>query len=67
MDNEIKATANTLGAIAKQYCVDLDTLNAWINVHADLKEKVKPYRDGRKLIYPPIIIDEIYKKLGKPV
>lgn len=61
-----KATANTLGAVATMYSVDLRTLLGWLEVHPALVEKIKPYRDGKKLVYPPALIQEILDTLGEP-
>lgn len=61
-----KATANTLGAVAKSYKVDLRTLLNWFNAHPALLEKIKPYRDGKTLVYPPALIQEILDTLGEP-
>lgn len=57
---------NTLGELAKLYGFSLEVLNAMIDQYADLKEMVKPFRDGKKKIYPSIIIEKIKEKLGEP-
>lgn len=57
---------NTLGELAKLYGFSLEILYAMIDQYEDLKDLIKPFRDGKKKIYPPIIIDKIKEKLGEP-
>lgn len=57
---------NTLGELAQKMGYDLRTLNDQIDLYPDLAEQVKPFRDGKKRIYPPLIIENIKAKLGEP-
>ena len=67
MNNQpVNITANSLGSVARCYGVGLDVLLGWIEIYPLLKEKIKPYRDGKKIVYPPAIIKEIFETLGEP-
>lgn len=57
---------NTLGEVADKYGVTLPTLKSMISLYPLLHEKLKPFFDGQKRIFPPAIIDDIYKTLGEP-
>lgn len=57
---------NTLTELAQSYGVSKRTLYMWIDEYPELKEKIKPFRDGYKKIYPPAILDEIKAKFGEP-
>lgn len=56
-----KRLPNTLGEVAEKYGIGLVTLNSMIDLHPELKKMVEPYKTGNKKIYPPTIIDTIYK------
>ena len=60
----------TLGKIANQYCMHVETLKALIFCHADLAKEIEPYcigfeQIGRRLL-PPKVVTMIYEKLGSP-
>ncbi len=62
----VKHLVNTLGELANKYGYDLRTLYVQIDQYEDLKDLIKPFRDGKKRVYPPIIIDKIKERLGEP-
>jgi len=64
--NNSKKLPNTLGEVALKYGFSLPVLNSMIDLHPQLKEEVKPYRSGKKKIYPPSLLDKIYAALGEP-
>ena len=69
-DENKKATANTLGNIAKLYGVGVLILNDWISDYPDLKTEIELYIKDAKhknaKVLPPIVIEKIYCTLGTP-
>lgn len=57
---------NTLGELAAQYGFSLRVLNDLIDMYPELKIKVQPFRDGKRIIYPPKLIEEITTVIGQP-
>jgi hypothetical protein len=66
MSKNTNRRVNTLGELAAQYGFSLRVLNDLIDMYPDLKEKVKPFRDGKKIIYPPKLIEQIATTIGEP-
>ena len=70
-DEGQKATANTLGNIARNYGVGVSILKNWINDYPELEKEVEIHckhvskNKGSKLL-PPLLVKKIYDTLGMP-